>query len=83
VPEHVNYFTEKGLTALVERNGFRVVKVEQVTRIPYNALSKRLRLQGGPAAIADGLVKLLQIPFAGLMHFFGMGIYINLYAVKK
>ena len=83
VPEHVNYFTEKGLKALVERNGFLVVKVEQVTRIPFNALSKRLRLKGRLAAIADGLVKVLQIPFAGLMQFFGMGIYINLYAVKE
>ena len=83
VPEHVNYFTCNGLKALVERNGFRVVKVEQITRIPYNALSKRLRLKGRPAAVVDGLVKFLQIPFTGLMNFFGLGIYINLYAVKK
>jgi 2-polyprenyl-3-methyl-5-hydroxy-6-metoxy-1,4-benzoquinol methylase len=83
VPEHVNYFTEKGLRALVERNGFRVVKVEQITRIPFNALSKRLRLKGRAAAVVDGLVKFLEIPFASIMHFFGLGIYINLYAVKK
>lgn len=83
VPEHVNYFTEKGLRALVERNGFRVVKVEQITRIPFNALSKRLRLKGRLAVIVDGLGRLLSIPFAGLMNFFGLGIYINLYAVKK
>jgi len=83
VPEHVNYFTENGLRTLVERNGFRVVKVEQVTRIPFNALSKRLRLKGRPAAVVDGCVKSLQSPFAGLMHRFGLGIYINLYAVKQ
>lgn len=83
VPEHVNFFTAQGLTALVERNGFRVVKVEQITRIPFNALSKRLGLKGRSAAIADCLVRFLQIPFAGLMHYFGLGIYINLYAVKK
>jgi 2-polyprenyl-3-methyl-5-hydroxy-6-metoxy-1,4-benzoquinol methylase len=83
VPEHVNYFTAQGLTALVERNGFRVVKVEQITRIPFNALSKRLGLKGRPAGVVDGLVRFLQIPFAGLMHTFGLGIYLNLYAVKK
>jgi SAM-dependent methyltransferase len=83
VPEHVNYFTENGLKALVERNGLQVVKVEQITRIPFNALSKRLRLKGKPAAVVDGLVKILQAPFAGLMNYFGWGIYINLYAVKK
>ena len=83
VPEHVNYFTENGLRTLMERNGFSVVKVRQITRIPFNALSKRLQLKGKPAAIIDGLVRFLQIPFAGLMNFFKLGIYINLYAVKK
>lgn len=83
VPEHVNYFTENGLRALVERNGFQVVKMEQITRVPFNALSKRLRLKGRPAAVVDGWVKFLQAPFVGLMHYFGLGIYINLYAVKN
>lgn len=83
VPEHVNYFTEQGLTALVERNGLQVVKVEQVTRIPFKALSKRLRLQGKAADFIDGIAERLQGPFVRLMHYFGLGIYINLYAVKK
>jgi len=83
VPEHVNYFTDKGLKALLERNGLRVVKTEQITRVPFNALSKRLRLTGKPAAVVDSLVKSLQAPFANLMHHFGWGIYINVYAVKK
>lgn len=83
VPEHVNYFTENGLKALVERNGFRVVKVEQITRVPFNALSRRLKLKGRTAAIIDGLTRVLQGPFAKLMNYFGLGIYINLYAVKK
>ncbi|MGZ5051702.1 MAG: class I SAM-dependent methyltransferase [Methylobacter sp.] len=83
VPEHVNYFTEQGLTALVERNGLQVVKVEQVTRIPFKALSKRLRLKGKAADAVDGMAERLQGPFVRLMHSFGLGIYINLYAVKK
>lgn len=83
VPEHVNYFTENGLRALMARSGLHVVKVEQITRIPVNALSKRLKLTGQLALLADGLVKLFQPPFSGLMNFLGLGIYINLYAVKK
>ncbi|MDO9161562.1 MAG: class I SAM-dependent methyltransferase, partial [Methylococcaceae bacterium] len=83
VPEHVNYFTDKGLKALLERNGLRVIKTEQITRVPFNALSKRLRLTGKAAAFVDSLVKSLQAPFANLMHYFGWGIYINVYAVKK
>ena len=82
VPEHVNYFTEKGLKALLERNGLQVVKSEQFTRIQYNALSKRLGLTGKPAALADALVKWGQKPFAWLMNGLGLGIYINVYAVK-
>jgi hypothetical protein len=57
--------------------------VEQITRIPFNAVSRRLRLKGRPAAMADGLVSIFEAPFAGLMNFFGLGIYINCYAVKK
>jgi len=83
IPEHVNYFTEKGLKVLMDRNDFQVVKVEQITRIPFNALSRKLRLKGNTAVVVDALVKLLQPAFAGVMHFFGMGIYINIYAVKK
>lgn len=83
VPEHVNYFSERGLRALLERRGFRIIKAEQVSRIPFDALSRRLGLSGGAALFADTLVKYLQIPFAGLMNRLGMGIYINLYAVKK
>ncbi|MDD5276532.1 MAG: class I SAM-dependent methyltransferase [Methylovulum sp.] len=83
VPEHVNYFTESGLRALVERHDFHIVKVQQITRIPFNAVSKRLGLEGRTAVIVDGLVKNLQRPFAGLMNLLGLGIYINLYAVKQ
>ena len=83
VPEHVNYFSEEGLRVLMERNGFRVVKVDQITRIPFNALSRRLRLKGRPAAMVDAVVSIFEPPFAGLMNFFGLGIYINFYAVKK
>jgi len=83
VPEHVNYFTEAGLKSLFERNGLRVTKVEQVTRIPIDALSKRLGLQGNAAAFVKYLTKHLQIPFTGLMNSLGLGTYINIYAVKK
>lgn len=82
VPEHVNYFTEEGLKALLERNGLRVIKTEQVTRIPYDALSKRLKLQGRPAIFLSLLTQFAQIPFASLMNYFGLGTYINFYAVK-
>ena len=83
VPEHVNYFTNKGLKALLARHGLQVIKVEQITRIPFNALSKRLGLQGQSAARVDRWVQRWQSPFASLMNRLGLGIYINVYAVKQ
>lgn len=82
VPEHVNYFTENGLRHLLARHGLEIIKVEQVTRIPPDALSKRLKLSGRPAALLDDWVKRIQRPFAGIMNSLGLGIYINVYAVK-
>lgn len=82
VPEHVNYFTEKGLRHLLARHGLEIIKVEQVTRVPPKALSKRLKLSGRPAALLDDAVKRVQQPFAGMMNRLGLGIYINVYAVK-
>jgi hypothetical protein len=72
----------EGLKALFYQHGFSIVKVEHITRIPANALSKRLRLQGKLASFVNALVKPLQVPFSYLMNFLGMGIYINIYAVK-
>lgn len=82
VPEHVNFFTEQGLRTLFERNGLQVVKTEQITRVPFDALSRRLGAKGRLAAVLNGMVKYAQIPFNGLMNLLGMGIYLNVYAVK-
>ncbi|MDD5126204.1 MAG: methyltransferase type 11, partial [Methylovulum sp.] len=68
--------------ALVESNGFHVVKIEQITRIPLTALSKKLGLKGTLAAFVDGLSRFFLPQVANVMNAFGLGIYINLYAVK-
>lgn len=82
VPEHVNYFTEQGLRRLLARNGLVVQQVEQVTRIPFDAISRRLGLQGRAARWLDAGVKAAQKPFASLMNRLGLGLYIHIYAVK-
>jgi len=83
VPEHVNFFTEQGLRVLLERGGFTVVKTEHVTRVPFDAISRRLGLTGRAAKLADAVVKNLQAPFARLMNALGMGIYLHVYALKQ
>ena len=82
VPEHVNYFTKQGLVSLLERNGLRVLKTEQISRVPTNAVSRRLGLKGSLAAVIDAAVGLAQLPFTGLMNVLGLGIYITVYAEK-
>lgn len=82
VPEHVSYFTERGLRRLLARHGFELIKAEQITRVPFDAISRRLGLSGWAAKWADGLVRYAQLPLAALMNALGLGIYINVYAVK-
>ncbi|HYE36435.1 class I SAM-dependent methyltransferase [Methylocaldum sp.] len=83
VPEHVNYFTEKGLRVLLERNGFKVMKMEQTTRIQPNALSKRIKSGEKISSVLESLVMRFQRPFSRIVNSLGMGTYISIYAVKS
>lgn len=60
VPEHLNYFTEAGLCALLTSTGFRILQVRHVARIPYFAISKRLHLSGMSRKMANSLVRISQ-----------------------
>lgn len=82
VPEHVNYFTEKGLRILLENSGFKVMRMEQITRIQPNALAKRIN--GGKllSGLLEFLVINLKEPFGRIVDSLGMGTYVNVYAVK-
>jgi SAM-dependent methyltransferase len=82
VPEHVNYFTSRGLKLLLESNGFKVVRTEQISRIPLYSWSRRMRVKGKLAALMNAILARLQTPFAWLTKLFGLGIYLNMYAVK-
>ncbi|WP_133717844.1 methyltransferase domain-containing protein [Methylocaldum gracile] len=83
VPEHVNYFTEKGLRLLLEHNGLKVVKMEQTTRIQPKALAKRIKAGQMLSSFLESLVINLQKPFSQVVNSLGMGTYISVYAVKS
>lgn len=83
VPEHVNYFTENGLRLLLEHHGFKVMKMEQTTRIQPNALSKRIKAGKRLSSFLESLVTNLQQPFARVINALGMGSYISTYAIKS
>ena len=82
VPEHVNYFTMDGLAALLRQAGLSVVASANVSRIRYNALSRRLRLRGTAERAARSAVKWLQRPPVFLADRLGWGIYLNIVATK-
>lgn len=82
VPEHVNYFTMDGLTALVERYGFSVAASSFVTRVRPDAISRRLARLPGKRFI-DATFKYFQIPAAAAANALGRGLYMNMYAIKQ
>jgi 2-polyprenyl-3-methyl-5-hydroxy-6-metoxy-1,4-benzoquinol methylase len=83
VPEHVNYFTEKGLTSLLEQSGLNIEKIDYISRFRYNAISRRLHLNGLAKRISDIFVEYAQIIPCRFFDYFGYGAYINVYATKR
>lgn len=81
LPEHVNYFTLKGISLLLESHGLQIVKSEQITRVRYDALSRRLPWGFGKNFL-NGLVRYGQIPLRNIVNKLRIGIYINIYARK-
>jgi SAM-dependent methyltransferase len=78
VPEHVNYFTPRGLTAVLDRAGFADAGFEQVTRIRPDALVRRLpdALPGRPlrALVTHG-----QRPLVWVLDRVGWGSFTTVY----
>jgi SAM-dependent methyltransferase len=82
VPEHVNYFTTRGLIALLHQAGLRAGASINVSRIRYDALSRRLHLRGQAERAAQTALKWLQRPPLFLADRLGWGIYLNIVATK-
>jgi 2-polyprenyl-3-methyl-5-hydroxy-6-metoxy-1,4-benzoquinol methylase len=83
VPEHVNYFTRQGVSRLLERFGFSILDYRQISRIPYNAVSRRLRLAAGTRRACNLMVRLLQAPPLRVLDRLGWGLYQNLWATPS
>jgi SAM-dependent methyltransferase len=81
VPEHVNFFTLKGLYSLFRLSNLDVCFHQNLTRIPDNYLSKKIKWLDHKAIRA--LVKYAQIPFAAAVNRIGMGICIHIYGIKN
>jgi 2-polyprenyl-3-methyl-5-hydroxy-6-metoxy-1,4-benzoquinol methylase len=79
VPEHLTYFSGKGLATLLSRAGFVVKSHIYVSRIPYNSLSRKMNLAGAPRLIMNGLAKNLQEPPLKLINWLGLGFTHNIW----
>jgi 2-polyprenyl-3-methyl-5-hydroxy-6-metoxy-1,4-benzoquinol methylase len=82
IPEHVNYMTIEGLRRMFGASNLQIIESSFLTRIPYNAVSKRLILSGYMAHCSETLIKYTQRPFALMLDKMGYGIVINACARK-
>jgi 2-polyprenyl-3-methyl-5-hydroxy-6-metoxy-1,4-benzoquinol methylase len=76
-PEHLNYFSKKGLAALFARNNLALEFIETVSKVPRGRIAEAVRLPVISGAAWRGV-------YAGLKLFevFGMGMVINGYFRK-
>jgi SAM-dependent methyltransferase len=76
-PAHLNYFSSRSLSGLVERNGFEVLQVETFTRIPRRSFDRRVgKMLGGLAH------SICSVGFRSLDVFL-KGNMLNLYARRR
>jgi 2-polyprenyl-3-methyl-5-hydroxy-6-metoxy-1,4-benzoquinol methylase len=78
-PEHVNYFTVEGMRRLVRNANLEVCDEAQVTRVRYNAISRRVPFAQG---LMRAFVKYGQRPIGAMVNRLGKGLYLNVYARK-
>lgn len=78
-PEHLNFFNPRSLSTLLEKHGFKVERVQWVSRVPKWILKKRLPKAASPLLpVADMMVSLS----LGVFDALHLGLMINVYARK-
>lgn len=77
-PEHLNFFSRKGLRSLFERQGFDQAEAYTVSRYDRNALRRKLKVR----AVADAAYGLLDL-FLKASDARGRGTFINALFVKQ
>ena len=80
VPEHLTYFSKKGLFSILGSAGFAIKSHIYVSRIPYNFLSRRLSLKNFPRRLVNAIVKNIQKPPLKIVNWLGFGFAHNIWA---
>lgn len=79
-PRHVNYFSRRGLSMLLARAGFDVVRYQSITRFPYHDLSNRFHLSGMPRVVCNNFIKASQYIPCRIVDHIGLGFGHNVWA---
>jgi hypothetical protein len=77
-PEHLNFFSKKGLTALFKRYGFICCEIQTVSRIDRTRMAHKIPLPIGRRAASECIYRALQ-----LTDLFKSGMFLNAYFRKK
>lgn len=74
-PIHLNYFTKNSLSKLLIKHGFEIIYCNFRSRVSKDAVSRRFTKTIGSFIPIDSILRLADIC--------GVGMFINMYAVKK
>ncbi|MGH9391780.1 MAG: class I SAM-dependent methyltransferase [Vicinamibacteria bacterium] len=76
-PAHLNFFSPRSLSLLLERHGFEVREIQWVSRLPASTFEKRIPALGGAGIIAVARLAGLSLHLLDRLH---LGMMINVYA---
>lgn len=79
-PAHLNFFSARSLTELLTRQGFEVLDVQWVSRIPPSTFEKRLAKFGQTIPRVCSRLSTLPLKLADAI---GLGMMLNVYARKR
>jgi SAM-dependent methyltransferase len=78
-PEHLNFFSAKSLSLLLDKNGFKVERVQWVSKVPKHVLKRRLPKVAAP--LFPLVIAMSGIAFSAL-DALQLGLMINVYGRK-
>lgn len=82
-PDHLNYFNDQGLAKLLSRRSFGVTSLTNISRIPGRALTDRVPVPQVVERPLERLLQSVQRPFLWPLDALGLGMFLNVYAVKE
>jgi 2-polyprenyl-3-methyl-5-hydroxy-6-metoxy-1,4-benzoquinol methylase len=77
-PEHLNFFTAKGLKQLFQRHGFSTLAFQTISRVDGKRIARKLRL----GFLGGAFPYILKAPLF-LVDLAKMGLYLNVYFRKR